>query len=303
MARDWELMLAAWSKPQSDTENEKRTRTERAITDALNAVDEIRSLPIHVYAKGSYDNRTNVRLDSDVDINVEYTGIAYYDFTDGLQGTTGDEAGFQPVIRPYSPAQLKDDVERALAATFTPSAVQRGNKAITLREQNNRLAADIVPCFTYYRYYGRGPGGRLLEHKGTKLFPDRGTPVINWPRQHYDNGVAKNAATGKRFKSLVRILKRLENELVANTDAPAVPSYLIECLVYNVPNDAFGHSRLTDDLQAVLAHIWNNTRTGADCNDWVEVNGLKWLFYGSQPWTWQQAHAFADRAWNYVGFE
>jgi hypothetical protein len=62
--------------------------------------------------------------------------------------------------------------------------------------------------------------------------------------------VAKNNQTGYRYKHLVRILKRLENELVDHGLVGKLPSYLLECLVFNVPPDAFGYPNYTDDLRA-----------------------------------------------------
>ena len=82
-----------------------------------------------------------------------------------------------------------------------------------------------------------------------------------------------------------------------------IPSYLIECLVWNTPNDGFGHAQYTQDIRFVLAHTFNETMTFEKCKEWGEVNELKYLFRSNQPWTWQQAHAFLSAAWDYVGFE
>lgn len=308
MARDWESTLRSWIKPASDSEEEKRERTERAITDALNAVPGIRDLPIKVYAKGSYANNTNVRADSDVDVAVEYTGIEYFDFTHGLEGMTREEAhqetgAFGPVTTPYSAEQLKNDVERALVEKFGRAAVTRHNKALTVREQSNRLAADVVPCFTYRRYWDRAPRGGLRCHKGTRIFPDTGWPIENWPQQHLDNGNAKNSATGRRYKRMVRALKNLENELCGKGLINEAPGYFAECLVYNVPNDHFGHTRYVDDMRAVLAYVFNQTMTDEKCSEFVEINELKWLFRGSQKWTRKDAHKLVGVGWDYMEFE
>lgn len=306
MSRNWEDQLSTWIRPASQAEEQRRDSTVREITNAINAVPEIADYPIKVCPKGSFDNNTNVRLDSDVDVNVEYTGIMYFEFTHDLEGMTADQAGIEPATTEYEPEKLKADIQGALEKAWGAGAVTGGNKAIALRERRNQLAADVVPCFTWQRYYKRGAHGELAFHQGTVIFPDRGVPIENWPKQHHDNGVAKNRATDRRFKGLVRILKNLENEMVEQGAAAEVPSYLIECLVYNVPGPPdphFGHARLVDDLRAVLAYLWNNTRTAAECHEFVEVNELKWLFRGPQKWTWQEAHAFVDAAWNYVSFE
>jgi hypothetical protein len=116
--------------------------------------------------------------------------------------------------------------------------------------------------------------------------------------------VGKNEATGSRFKYITRALKRLRNEMADRGMAAAklVPSYFIECLVWNVPNEGFGHNEYTADVRYVLAHTWNETLTDDRCREWGEVNELKYLFRPGQPWTREQAHAFLDIAWNNIGF-
>jgi hypothetical protein len=84
----------------------------------------------------------------------------------------------------------------------------------------------------------------------------------------------------------------------------AVPSFLIESAVSNVPNDDFDYASWSGRVMAALAHIYNGTMD-ASCvrsSDWMEVNRIKYLFHPTQNWTHEQAHEFASEAWNYVGF-
>ena len=88
-------------------------------------------------------------------------------------------------------------------------------------------------------------------------------------------------------------------------DIPAskgIASCLIEHLVWNTPADQFGNSNLSEDLQNVLAHTFNNTCLDNDCKQWGEVSELIYLFHPAQPWTRQSAHNFVAAAWDYVGF-
>jgi hypothetical protein len=163
--------------------------------------------------------------------------------------------------------------------------------------------ADVVPCFEHRRILGSAQSH--WEETGTELHPDDGGVIVNWPQQNYDNGVAKNTATNRAFKAGVRILKRLRNEMAENgyTAADPIPSYLIECLVWNVPNEGFAHSTYRGDVQYAVAHLWNQTRTENTCNKWTEINERKYLFHMSQPWTRAQVNAFLQAAWDYVGFQ
>ena len=141
--------------------------------------------------------------------------------------------------------------------------------------------------------------------KGTAFDPDNGGRIINWPDQNYNNGVAKNTATGQRFKDVVRILKRLRNKMDDEKIAAAgpIPSFLIECLVWNAPNPCFGHDTYTADVRETLVHLFNDTIKFDNCKEWGEINELKYLFRSVQPWTVTQAHAFLSAAWHYLGFE
>jgi len=128
--------------------------------------------------------------------------------------------------------------------------------------------------------------------------------VINWPEQHYENGCSKNTSTGTRYKSIVRVLKALSNEMAdEGVRAADVPGFLIECLVWNVPTNNFQNYSYRDDVWAVLAFLFNNTLSYEDCKDWGEVSELIYLFHSEQKWTWEQAHVFTSAAWDYIGFE
>ena len=303
MTRDWENTLRRWKNPPSDTEDAKRDRTEDEIRAALRASDRLSNATMSVYAKGSYKNNTNVRLDYDVDIAAEYRGFVFNDLTEDAAGLSLAELGISDYTGDYSVEQFKDDVEDALVAAFGRRAVERGNIAMRVRESRTTLPADVVPCFEYHLIHGRGFLGQPLYRQGHRVYPDSGSPIENYPQQQYDNGVAKNIQTGHRYKHLVRIPKNLENEVVDKGLLNDLPSYLIECLVFNVPDNAFGHATYMADLRAVLAKIFNATLADDGCDDWVEVNKVKYLFRSSQPWTRQQAHGFADCAWDYVGFD
>jgi hypothetical protein len=206
------------------------------------------------------------------------------------------QLGIFPSNNPMTPSQLKAQVHRALGHVFGASTVTRQNRCLTVRETTRSLAADVVPCFTYRSFVGNPPTVRT----GIVIYPDTGGRTPNWPKQNYDNGVRKNDATGRRYKKLVRILKRLENELVRNDISRPVRSYLIECLVHNVPNALFGNSTLTEDVRQALASIYVATNDDEHARGLLEVNEFKFLFNPSQRWTRQQANAFARTAWAYV---
>ncbi len=301
MPRDWEDTFRRWSVPSSPTEQDKQDRAERMVREAIRTSDTLKGTQIEVFPQGSYRNNTNVREDSDVDICVCYMPVFFYDLSMS-GGLTKEDVGITD--SPYTYAQFKNEVGAALVAKFGGRGVTRGSKAFDVHETTARVDADVVPCLEHRRYTGRDASGRYPYLSGTQFLPDNGGVIINWPKQQYENGVAKNRATGDRFKRIVRILKRLRNEMVDHDVAAAksIASYLIECLVWNVSNEGFGHEHYTGDVRYALAHAFNATLSDDPCREWREVSELKWLFRSGQPWTRVQAHAFLSAAWDYVGF-
>lgn len=300
MSRDWEPTFRSWGAPPSETEQTKCENAERAIRKALDASSKLSLKPIRVFTQGSYANRTNVRRDSDVDICVLYTGAFFGDYAMS-QSLSRDVLGF--TRGGYSYADFKNDVEAALVDHFGKGAVTRGNKAFDVHANTYRVDADVVPCFQHRRYMGTAENH--WYHEGAQLNPDTGNPIINWPKHNYDNGVAKNEKTERRFKALVRIFKRLRNEITDHDHKAAepIPSFLIECLVWNVPNNYFQYDSYFDAVRNAVAWLWNETRGDASCSEWGEVNELKYLFRPAQPWTREQANDFLQTAWDYVGFK
>ncbi len=294
MARDWESTFRNWASPPSKTEQKRCENAITAIKNAIARSPHLNHRNIEVFTQGSYRNNTNVRQDSDIDI-----GILCHDvfFDDYPKGYSRDDFGF--IAATYHYPQFKNEVERALVDYFGTSAVSRGNKAFDIKENSYHVDADVAPFFEHRRY---STNGSFLE--GIELRPDNGGRIINWPERHYDNGVSKNKRTGKRYKAMVRILKKLCNEMTDKRIPAArpIPGFLNECLVWNVPDSKFGNNSYVNDVRSCLAFLFNNTMSDENCSEWGEVSELKYLFRGHQKWTWQQAHSFLSATWNYVGF-
>ncbi len=303
MDSSWEDTFASWAKPLSDTEQTKAENAERAIRDAIDAYQGLGGKSIAVIRQGSYRARTNIRQDSDVDICVCLNSTYFYD----LPSASSDARDYGI----YAPgtgdnyADFKNLVENALVGKFGRSKIVRGNKAFDIHENTYRLDADVLAAFKYRRFIGKNSAGNPVAHEGVKFFTEKGQGIVNWPEQNYQSGVDKNSRTGQRFKALVRILKNLRNYMQEYKIQAAqnINSSLIESLVWNVPDEGFGHDDYTSDLRYVLAHTFNATLRDETCSEWVEINKLKYLFRSNQSWTREQAHAFLSEAWNFVGFE
>jgi hypothetical protein len=257
----------------------------------------LRNHPIQIFPQGSYHNRVNVRQDSDVDIAVRYDGIFLYTIPPGMEPA---QFGITRVFDRYG--AFKNDVQEALIDYFGADSVKRGNKAFDIKSNSYRVEADVAPFFLHRLFLN---DGSVLS--GVALRPDNAPlyGIFNWPEQHYNNAVRKNRATAKRFKGMVRILKSLRNEMEAEGFAKAIPipGFLLECLVYNLPNDHLEGGSWEDNVRSTLDYLIKGTSYDLTCILWKEVSELKYLFAPDQKWSRQQAHAFLVAAWNYIGFE
>lgn len=297
MARDWESWLATASGPASPTEEQERDRTEKRIRDAIRAAPDLPA-SVRVYAKGSYANNTNVRRDADVDVAVEWTETAKVGKWGKTAGMSADQLRYNPVTPAMTTTEFRQRVERAVVKAFGSSKVDpTPDKHIDVAAGTRTLDADVVPCWELHRY--DSPGDYVVGHR---LFPKSGGYVDNYPKQNYDNGVAKNDATGRRYKEIVRCVKRLVGELYNDgVIARDYPGYLIECLVFNAPNDRFGHTRPYDDMQAVFRYLWNGLKDEDVYLKWHEPSRLKMVFRGRPDRIPRNAFNVIDKAWDRIG--
>jgi len=297
MGRDWGAVFKTWSKGPAKTEQGRAENAERLIRDAIAANNSLKYRDFKVFTQGSYRNRVNVRQDSDVDIGVVCYDTFFYICSPQIESQLSSSI-YPPT---YNYAQFKDEVGAALIAKFGSRAVSRGKKSFDIKENTYRLDADVAVFFEYRSYQ------TLTNYfTGVIMQPDNlFERIINWPEQHYTNGVTKHSNTSRRFKKVVRILKKLANEMadLGYSSAKRTPGFLIECMVSNVPDVYFQGTSFVDVIREVLVILFNETRLDETCIDWREVSNLKYLFQDEQPWSRVQAHQFISDAWDYIGYE
>jgi hypothetical protein len=269
------------------------------VLDAIIASPDIDMSGVSIYTKGSYPNNTNVRKDSDVDVVVERTDCIYYKYSHGLQ----------PAVEPgsysgkWSPSSWRTAVSAALKSAFNADSVDESGKiAINIKAvSGSRPSADVVPSFTYHRY---DDPHNTTTHIGSCVFPrDSVVHVINWPQQQLDNGRSLNEETGGRYKNFVRALKNAENTLAASGVIKNLPSYFMECLVYNVPAATLSSgSDLEKGFRSTLYNIWSRLDDGSAYEEMVEPNYMKWLFLDNKKWSVDDGKSLAVETYNYLGY-
>mgnify|MGYP006291100749 FL=1 len=301
---EWRQRFQHWQRPASDTEEQKIESARGQIQKALDKSSWLQAHPHRVIKQGSYENNTNVRNETDVDLCVCTKHALFFEAGTG-ETLTREELGLSPLDFTFK--DYKQHVVDVLAGHFGIFAVQAGNKAIQLHAHDeNKIDADVLPAFRFdlFEPRSRWPNGvPTLRAQGVGFYTEGGTFVFNFPEQHIANGRSKNERTSRRYKRAVRILKRLRTYMKDNAALfDEMPSFLIESLVYNCPDSDFGDADLVEVIRRVLLSLKSGLADQDQVCRCTEVNGIKLLFRTNQGWTLDQARSFVNNAYDYVGF-
>ena len=142
------------------------------------------------------------------------------------------------------------------------------------------------------------------QHWGSKVFPKSGSPIVNYPVQQLERGTIKNVRTNGRYKRFARALKSAENQLVRDGTIADLPSYFMECLIWNLPASTLTTGEnLADGFEAVLIWLWNELKEDSYTRtNWEEPNGLKYLFHDEAKWKPDDARALVLATWQYLDY-
>lgn len=99
------------------------------------------------------------------------------------------------------------------------------------------------------------------------------------------------------------LMKHIKNEMVEDkkTDGDKITSFLVECLVYHVPNNVItGYSTWTETVKKAIIYLYNEIKDGHH-TEWGEVSDMLYLFR-NRKWTDEDAKQWLITAWNYLGY-
>lgn len=286
--------LLNFTKPVSGSEDTAILNVVNMVRDAVDACNELKHLDIEVFLQGSYANNTNVRQNSDVDINVCLKSTFYYQLP---EGRNKDQYNIGKATTEYS--DYKNAVEKALRAKFGKDNVKRKNKCIHIKENTYHHEADVVPTFEY-RHYGYYD----IQYTGVKFKSDEQETIVNFPKQQVANGTDKNNLTYRRYKRTVRILKyicyRMKDENVNLNHN--VSSFLIESLVWNVPNRFFEEDDYNIRIRKILIFLYGKTAGVDSMANWNEESDLLPLFGKDRKWKVEDVRQFINQVYDYLGY-
>lgn len=288
-----EAQLERWSHQGAVT---TAKQTHESIRRALEVSTYLSDIKYQVYLQGSYKNDTNIRADSDVDVVVQLDCV-------------GNSPVFYHNLPPHDPrtlsfqnsgygwAEFRKVVLSSLCEYYGKENIEEGKKAIKVK--TSYLRADVIACVRY-RHYDLvivNPN-RYVEGITFWALPES-RQVVNFPNQHYCNGMEKNKSTKNNYKPTVRTFKNARSRLVEKgfllqTDAP---SYFIECLLYNVPDNLY-LDPLRERFANIIRNLYGILSNTSKHTNFLCQNRIVHLF-GNTPEQWSVVDAikFLETLW------
>ena len=295
-----ESQLERWAEPQ---QTRKAQYTHKVIREAIKNYDYSRKYEFEDYLQGSYANHTNIWADTDVDIVVQLNSV----FRSDISNLTSDQQEIYNSVyttASYGLSEFKPEVISALREKFGYFKVETGNKSVKVLpdDSGNRYKADIVIALQYRLYVPtRGKNTTfdsktgLYYYEGIWFKASSGEEIINYPKLHLKNGADKNQRTNSKFKPIVRIFKNMRNTAYDKGylyDKNLAPSYFVQCLLYNVPNEIYMSNSYQEIIEKLLSWLIEAYDEGI-FSDFVSQNGIVPLFgSGSDKWNEQDAIDF-----------
>jgi hypothetical protein len=236
-----ESQLQVWSR-QGDVAAAEATY--QSIRQAFSAATcPLRETDFELYLHGSYRNGTNIRGDSDVDIVAQLNST--FDVDDSaLSASEKDLLRSSCSREPYLWDEFRADALQALEACYGTSNVWETTRSLRVGGGPERLRADIVACLQYRKYERFRSMRDQRYSEGITFYAFKENRwLTNFPKIHYENGVSKNSQrrTRGRYWPTVRVFKNARTYLVDHGMIPEdlAPSHMLECLLYNVPDNRF----------------------------------------------------------------
>jgi hypothetical protein len=174
-----------------------------------------------------------------VDVVIRLDSAYHYDVSAlNAQEIAVFNAAFIPAEYLYT--EYKADVVAALQKSFGAADVKVDKKAVKIKASGGRRNADVIVATEFRRYFSGLFGLQYIT--GICFFTSTGERIADYPKQHSEHCTRKHQSSQEWFKPMVRILKNMRGRLVEDRliQEGSAPSYFLEGLLYNVPDDKFG---------------------------------------------------------------
>jgi hypothetical protein len=291
-----ESQLETWSHQGSITQSSNTYNTIKNVLEASGTPYADKTFS--VFLQGSYGNDTNIYAESDVDIVIRLDECWQSDLS---QLKEEEKAAYDKayINATYTHVDFKRDVLNVLTDKYG-NDVKAGDKAIAIAASGSRRKADVIAAIEFRRYHKFNGIHDASYVKGICFFTASDERVANYPKQHSANLTNKHQTSGKWLKPMARVLKNMRGKLVEDGKLKAgiAPSYYLEGLLYNVPDDKF-----TGSYANCFVNAFNWIQKDSDKSKLVCANEQYYLLWENTHTSWPKANCekFLDETielWN-----
>lgn len=276
-----ESQLETWSHQGSIAQSSNTYNTIKGVLEANTTPYAEKNL--QVFLQGSYGNDTNIYAESDVDIVIRLDDCFHSD----LDSLSDDEkSAYKEAFSDatYTLTDFKRNVLSVLKQQYG-SMVKAGDKAIAIDASGTRRKADVIVATQFRRYFRFRSASDSMYEEGIYFLNATGEKIANYPKQHSANLMAKHQASSRWLKPIARVFKNMRSRMVDDglIQAGSAPSYFIEGLLYNVPNE-----NLISSYQDCVVNTLNWYRQEASKTNLVCANEQFYLLRDGYQTSWQQ---------------
>ena len=290
-----EAQLETWSHQGSIKQSRYKYKPIKNALDSPNAPYIGKNY--NIFLQGSYGNDTNIYSESDVDIVIKLNDCFHHDLEllpiaqQNAFRTSHNDAD-------YTHVNFKNDVISVLRSKFGTD-INIGEKAVSISANGNRRKSDVIATVNFRRYYKFINVSEQNYDEGVCFYTSSNVKIINYPKQHSENMTKKHQDSRRLFKPMARIIKNIRSILVERkmlADGVA-PSYYLEGMLYNVPNDQFFES-YGDCFCSCINWLQKSDKDKLLC-----ANEQYFLLRDNSPVTWRLSNyndfiAAATKLWN-----
>jgi len=253
----------------------------------------LREKKFEVYPQGCYADDTNITSYENVDIVIQLNQTFNSDISSLNEA---EKILYQEIFghSTYSYDEFWYDILKVLHRLTSNNLTMYGYKSVKFYNHQLGMNANLRVALQHRKYRNfLGLDKQWYTDRIRFLAHSQDSWETSWPKLHYVHGAVKNLPenTEGGFIAAVRMFKNARNQLVerGKIDSGLAPSYFLQCLLYNVPNSAFGNS-----CQATFYRVldWLSKN---DFSSSMVQSGIEPLFgYDAGQWRLESTRSFVD---------
>ncbi len=295
----FDINISKWANPLNLYTDGIIKSLARGIRSALEASDVILEDTCRVVPCGSQYFDSAISVNTPADMYLVNIKDYYYDVQSTIDTTTLNLPTEKIDYKKY-----RHDVYKDMQKYFNKSNVSLVGNTIYIKKENYKV--HLKPAVAYHAYTNviDKNGDTIVVFVDGVAMPSKDDGLtIYYPYQEEKNYHIANVKTDYRFNSIVRVFKHLADWISRKEGhSSMIHSYLITCLIYNVPNVIIKRMSGYDDAILEIVDYLYDVLTTDLYKEMYEINDIKLLFSSKQIWSRENALNFVVKAKKYVKY-